>query len=36
MEKRRCNECGEEWQDTGDPDCVFCGSDDTEIVMEED
>ncbi len=34
-EKRRCNECGEEWLDTGAYECPFCGSDDTFIVEEE-
>jgi rRNA maturation endonuclease Nob1 len=34
-EKRRCNVCGEEWTDDGDDECFYCGSDDTEIVIEE-
>ena len=34
-EIRKCNECGEEWRDDGDPDCFFCDSNDTEIVMEK-
>lgn len=33
---RRCNECGEEWPDDGSLDCFFCGSEDTEIVIEEE
>ena len=35
-EIRRCNECGEEWPDTGDYECPFCGSDDTYIIEEEE
>ena len=35
-EHRRCNDCGEEWTDTGDPACPFCGSDRTEIIEEEE
>lgn len=31
-ESRRCNNCGEEWKDTGDDICPFCGSNNTEIV----
>ena len=35
-EKRRCNECGEEWPDSGDYECPHCGSQDTFIVEEEE
>lgn len=30
-ETRVCNECEEEWTDTGDEVCPFCGSDKTEV-----
>lgn len=35
-EQRRCNECGETWTDTGDLECPFCGSDDTEPVEDDE
>ena len=35
-ERRFCNVCGEEWTDTGDEECPFCGSDNTEIMDDED
>jgi Zn finger protein HypA/HybF involved in hydrogenase expression len=28
----RCNNCGEIWTDTGDPQCPSCHSEDTELV----
>jgi Zn finger protein HypA/HybF involved in hydrogenase expression len=31
-ELRRCNDCGEIWTDTGDPQCPSCHSEDTELV----
>jgi len=33
-EDRKCNDCDERWLDTGDEECPYCGSDDTEIVNE--
>jgi RNA polymerase subunit RPABC4/transcription elongation factor Spt4 len=36
METRVCNNCDEEWVDTGDEVCPFCGSENTEILPEED
>ena len=35
-ETRKCNVCGEEWVDTGDFECPFCGSSDTFIDDEEE
>jgi rubrerythrin len=35
-ESRQCNQCGESWTCTGDDECPFCGSDDTEPVEDED
>ena len=32
MEIRKCNTCGEQWPDSGDYECPFCGSDNTEII----
>ena len=34
-EIRRCNVCGEKWEDTGDYKCPHCGSENTEIVMKD-
>lgn len=31
-EKRKCNNCGEEWTDTGDEGCPFCGDENTYII----
>ena len=31
-ERRRCNDCGEEWNDRGDAVCIFCQSEDTELI----
>ena len=36
IEIRICNDCGEEWPDTGDEQCPFCGSWDTDIKDEDD
>ena len=36
MEVRRCNVCGEEWEDDGEQECPFCESVDTFIVTDED
>lgn len=36
METRHCNDCGEEWTDTGDETCPECGSNDTEIVDDQE
>jgi len=30
-ETRICNVCGEDWDDTGEQECLFCGSADTHI-----
>lgn len=35
-EDRRCDECGEEWQGTGEIRCPYCGSVETHPVEEED
>lgn len=35
-EVRRCNVCGNDWEDTGDQECPFCASADTFIVNEDD
>jgi len=35
-EQRRCNECGEERNDTGFYICLFCSSADTEIVERDE
>lgn len=35
-EIRRCNECGEEWNEGGDPDCPFCGSTDTYLLDDDE
>ncbi len=34
-ERRRCNDYGEEWTDRGDAVCVFCKSEDTELIEED-
>lgn len=36
FETRACNECGEEWVDGGETECIFCESDNTYIVEPED
>ena len=35
LEKRQCGVCGETWIDTGEPDCPFCGSAETNPVEED-
>jgi len=35
VEIRKCYTCGESWQDTGEYECPFCGSDDTVVVEGE-
>ena len=35
-EERKCNVCGETWVDTGNEECPFCGSENTEIDDSED
>lgn len=35
METRICNNCGEEWADTGDEHCPHCGSENTEIISDD-
>lgn len=32
-EIRKCGDCGEEWIDTGDEECPFCGSHNTAIPL---
>jgi len=33
-EERRCDECGERWEDTGEIVCPFCGSTETHPVED--
>ena len=35
-EEKSCNECGEQWIDTGDDQCPFCGSSNIEPVDDEE
>lgn len=35
-EIRKCDICGEEWVDTGDDTCPYCGSMSTEILTDEE
>ena len=35
-ERRFCNDCWTEWNDTGSYECPFCGSSNTEILDDED
>ena len=35
-EQRVCNECGEYWTDTGNDECPFCESTDTEGGYDPD
>lgn len=35
-EQRICNDCGEVWNDTGDYECPFCASTNTEPFVEVD
>lgn len=34
-ERRRCNDCGEEWVDPGHAVCIFCQSEDTELIEDD-
>ncbi len=34
VERHKCNQCGEAWDDTGDDICPFCESTDTFIVAD--
>ena len=36
METRRCEDCGEEWRDTGDYECPFCESSNTVVIADDD
>lgn len=35
-EIRQCNTCGESWTDSGADICRFCGSEDTDIVEDDE
>ncbi|MBU2052582.1 hypothetical protein KKH13_05235 [Patescibacteria group bacterium] len=34
-ERRRCNDCGEEWTDWGDAICIFCQAVNTELIEND-